>query len=60
MEESLDENTLIKASSISFDLDEMYLEDGSSVIKAHEYKPKKFICLTWWSNKIFLFTRSRQ
>ena len=29
MEESLDENTLIKASSISFDLDEMYLEDGS-------------------------------
>ena len=60
MEQSLEENTLIKPSSISFDLDEMYLDDGSQVIKAHEYEPKKFICLTWWSNKIYLFTRSKQ
>lgn len=41
----------------NFDLDEIYVNDGCQITKVEEYQPKRFIALTWWTNKIYLFQR---
>lgn len=42
---------------ILFELDELYIDDGAQILKVEEYEPEKFIALTWWTNKIYLFER---
>ena len=43
---------------ISFELDELYIDDGAQVNKVHEFEPEKFIAFSWWINKIYIFKRS--
>ena len=38
-------------------MDELYIDDGAQILKVEEYEPEKFIALTWWTNKIYLFER---
>lgn len=33
------------------------MDDGAQIVKVEEYEPEKFIALTWWTNKIYLFER---
>ena len=49
-----------KADKIVFELDELYIDDGSQIVKVNEYEAEKFIALTWWTNKIYIFKRSSQ
>ena len=54
------EETLLRPKAITFDLDELYVEDGSQISRCEEYEPNKFIALTWWTNKIYLFKREKK
>ena len=53
-----DDKGLLKPTKITFELDELYIDDGAQIIKVEEYEPDKFVAMTWWTNKIYLFERS--
>ena len=58
MKPSDDEGTQVPH-QISFELDELYIDDGAQVNKVHEFEPDKFIAFSWWINKIYIFKRSQ-
>lgn len=43
---------------VTFELDELYIEEGAQIVRVEEYEPEKFVAFTWWTNKIYLFERS--
>lgn len=54
---SVDDQGIEKPKCIRFELDELYVDDGAQITRVEEYEPNKFIALTWWTNKIYLFQR---
>lgn len=57
MQLAMEEQGIEVPKRISFELDELYVDDGAQITRAEEYEPDKFIALTWWTNKIYLFKR---
>lgn len=53
-----DEQGIEVPKTILFELDELYVEDGAQISRVEEYEPDKFIALTWWTNKMYLFKRN--
>jgi hypothetical protein len=53
-----DDKGLLTPTKITFELDELYVDDGAQITKVEEYEPEKFVAMTWWTNKIYLFERS--
>jgi len=47
-----------RPTKVVFELDELYIDDGAQITGLHEFEPEKFIALTWWTNKIYIFKRS--
>lgn len=57
MKDSEDQG-LQEPKKILFELDELYIDEGAQITKVHEFEPEKFIAVTWWINKLYIFKRS--